>query len=74
MTKKRQKKYDEIRTAMKECGIEIWGYLILDIDIIASCFSFNTTSKLLKNIIKDMPVKLRKCENGTEYLIVSKNE
>ncbi len=73
MTKKKQKRYDDIRAAMKECGIEIWGYLIMDIDIIGH-LSYNTTSKSLKNIVKNTPIKLRKSDNGVEYLIVGKNE
>ena len=70
---KKQQRYDDIRAAMKECGIEMWGYLIMDIDIIGH-LSYNTTSKSLKNIVKNTPIKLRKSDNGVEYLIVGKNE
>ena len=72
MTKKRQKRYDEIRSQIKDYGIEIWGYLILDV-VLMDDFSYNTT-KILKNTIKNTSIKLRESNNGVEYLIVAKNE
>ena len=70
MTKKRQKKYDEIRDIIRVLGIEIWGYQILPIEYPF----FNNNRRKSENAIKDTPIKLRKSDNGVEYLIVGKHE
>jgi len=70
MTKKRQKIYDDIRNELKYNGIEIWGYQIIPIEYPF----FNNNRKQSENTIKDTPIKLRKSDNGVEYLIVEKNE
>ena len=69
MTKKKQKRYDEIRNIIRLLGIEIWGYQIIPI-----YGSFNNNRRKSENAIQDTPIKLRKSDNGVEYLIVGKNE
>ena len=70
MTKLKQKRYDKIREELKHNGIEIWGYQIIPIQYPF----FNNNRRKSENTIKNTPIKLKKSDNGVEYLIVGKNE
>lgn len=69
MSKLKQKRYDDIRDIIRTFGIEIWGYQIIPTDAF-----FNHNRRKSENAIKNTPIKLRKSDNGVEYLIVGKNE
>ena len=68
MSKKRQKEYDKLKDRIQSRGIQIWGYAILDID------KSHLDYSQIKCAIKNTPIKLRKSDNGVEYLIGGKNE